>query len=201
VSGKLRIDPLHSIGRGPFTPAILGAQACQLDRLVFPAQRIGCPCNGGRPGRQPVLSIATDHGPLLCRGGHGRLLWRARTFHTEEPETVRWLDGIGESDVYWDIGANVGLTRYVAKFRRSRVVAFEPEAQNYALMIENLVLNGIDSDTMLAASIAIGDRVALVRYLTKGEPITCFGRRRRAWRMPPKASRPRQGSIQAAIGN
>jgi FkbM family methyltransferase len=127
----------------------------------------------------PVLSIATIHGPLLCRGGHGRLVWRARTFHTEEPETIRWLDGIDKSDVYWDIGANVGLYAiYVAKFRRSRVVAFEPEAQNYALMIENLVLNGIDSDTMLAASIAIGDRPGVgalqVRYLTKGGAYNLF---------------------------
>jgi FkbM family methyltransferase len=127
----------------------------------------------------PVLSIATSHGPLLCRGGHGRLVWRARTFHTEEPETIRWLDGIGEADVYWDVGANVGLYAiYVAKFRRSRVVAFEPEAQNYALMIENLVLNGIDSGKLLAASIAVSDRPSIgalqVRYLTKGGAYNLF---------------------------
>ena len=127
----------------------------------------------------PVVSIATNHGPLLCRGGHGRLVWRARTFHTEEPETIRWLDGIHESDVYWDIGANVGLYAiYVAKFRRCRVMAFEPEAQNYALMIENLVLNGIDSERLVAASIAIGERpgvgVLQVRYLTKGGAYNLF---------------------------
>lgn len=127
----------------------------------------------------PVVCIDTTHGPLLCRGGHGRLVWRARTFHTEEPETIQWLDTIGQDDVYWDIGANVGLYAiYVAKFRDCRVVAFEPEAQNYALLIENLVLNGIDGDRMLAGSLALGDRPGLgalqVRYLTKGGAYNLF---------------------------
>jgi len=127
----------------------------------------------------PVISIETAHGLLQCRGGHGRLLWRAQTFHTEEPETVRWLNSIGRDDVYWDIGANVGLYAiYVAKFRGCRVVAFEPEAQNYALLVENLVLNAVDSDRMLAGSLALGDRVGLgtlqVRYLTKGGAYNLF---------------------------
>jgi FkbM family methyltransferase len=127
----------------------------------------------------PVVSIETAHGPLLCRGGHGRLVWRARTFHTEEPETIQWLDTIGREDVYWDIGANVGLYAiYAAKFRGCHVCAFEPEAQNYALLIENLVLNGIDSDRMLAGSLALGDRPGLgalqVRYLTKGGAYNLF---------------------------
>jgi len=127
----------------------------------------------------PVVSIATDHGPLLCRGGHGRLVWRARTFHTEEPETVRWLDGLSDTDVYWDIGANVGLYAiYAAKFRGSRVVAFEPEAQNYALFIENVVLNAVDTTRLLAAPIAIGQGTGIgrleVRYLTKGGAYNLF---------------------------
>ena len=121
----------------------------------------------------PVLSIETAHGTLLCRGGHGRLRWRAETFHTEEPETIRWLDQIGPNDVYWDIGANVGLYAiYVAKFRGCRVLAFEPEAQNYALLVENLVLNALDDDRLLAACMALSDHSGLgklqVRYLTKG---------------------------------
>jgi FkbM family methyltransferase len=118
----------------------------------------------------PVLSIETKHGRLLCRGGHGRLVWRAATFHTEEPKTIRWLDSIGVNDCYWDIGANVGLYAiYVAKFRGCGVFAFEPEAQNYALLIENMVLNDVDIDAM---PLAIHDRPSLgnlqMPYLTKG---------------------------------
>jgi FkbM family methyltransferase len=150
--------------------AIVGA--LRLNRCGFLATEIVQAIN-------PVISIDTVHGPLRCRGGHGRLVWRAQTFHTEEPETIRWLDEIGGDDVYWDIGANVGLYAiYAAKFRGCRVVAFEPEAQNYALLIENLVLNAIDSDRMLAGSLALGDRPGLgtlqVRYLTKGGAYNLF---------------------------
>ena len=93
---------------------------------------------------QPVASIKTQHGDLLCKGGHGRLLWRARTFFTEEPETVRWLDSLGPDDCLWDVRANVGLyPLYAAKFRKCRVNAFEPESQNFALLIENIALNNV----------------------------------------------------------
>src|SRR5215467_12031505 len=70
-----------------------------------------------------VATVDTRYGPLLCRAGHGRLLWRARTFFTEEPHTVAWLDRLQAADVYWDIGANVGMYAvYAAKFRGCRTV-------------------------------------------------------------------------------
>lgn len=127
----------------------------------------------------PVLKIATPYGPLLCRGGHGRLVWRADTFFTEEPATIPWLDSIGKDDVYWDIGANVGLYAiYVAKFRGCTTLAFEPEAQNYALLMTNLVLNGLNSKDVRAACIAISDTVGIgelkVRYLTQGGAYNLF---------------------------
>lgn len=120
----------------------------------------------------PVATVQTPHGPLLCRAGHGRLLWRAQTFHTEEPATVAWLDRLTPDDVYWDIGANVGLYAiYAAKFRRCRTVAFEPESQNYALLVDNILMNGVAANC-LPAIIAVADRSEVsrlrVRYITKG---------------------------------
>ena len=126
----------------------------------------------------PVATIETPHGPLLCRAGHGRLLWRAQTFHTEEPATVAWLDRLGADDVYWDIGANVGLYAiYAAKFRGCRTVAFEPESQNYALLVDNIVMNGV-AGNCLPAMIAVADRSEVsrlrVRYVTKGGAFNMF---------------------------
>src|SRR5262245_23295686 len=93
---------------------------------------------------QPVATIKTRHGDLLCRCGHGRLLWRAQTFDTEEPDTVQWLDSIEPGDCLWDVGANVGLySIYAARFKKCRVYAFEPESQNFALLIENIALNHV----------------------------------------------------------
>ena len=126
----------------------------------------------------PVATVETPYGPLLCKAGHGRLLWRAQTFYTEEPATVAWLDRLTPEDVYWDIGANVGLYAiYAAKFRRCRTVAFEPESQNYALLVENIVMNGITGNC-LPAIIAVTDRCEVsrlrVRYITKGGAFNMF---------------------------
>ncbi len=121
---------------------------------------------------RPVLNIPTAHGPLYCQGGHGRLVWRARTFHSEEPETIAWLDEIRPDDVLWDIGANVGMYAiYAAKFRRCQVYAFEPEAQNNATLISNIALNGV-GDACVAVNMPLSGKAGFgyldVRYVTKG---------------------------------
>lgn len=126
----------------------------------------------------PVATISTPLGELYCKAGHGRLLWRALSFFEEEPETVNWLDKLGPDDVYWDIGANVGLYAvYAAKFRRCQTIAFEPESQNYALLVENIVLNDV-SERCLPACVAVADRSAMnklrVRYITKGGAYNAF---------------------------
>lgn len=65
-------------------------------------------------------------------------------FHTNEPETVAWLDGLGPSDVLWDIGANIGVySVYAAKVRGARVVAFEPAAATFAALVRSIALNGL----------------------------------------------------------
>jgi FkbM family methyltransferase len=127
---------------------------------------------------QPVAAIETRHGNLLCKCGHGRLLWRARTFHTEEPETVQWLDSIKQQDCLWDVGANVGLySIYAAKFKKCKVYAFEPESQNFALLVENIALNNVSANCQ-PACIAISEKTGLgnlrVRYITKGGAYNLF---------------------------
>jgi len=126
----------------------------------------------------PVATIPTPQGELYCKAGHGRLLWRAESFFEEEPQTVAWLDKLTAQDVYWDIGANVGLYAvYAAKFRGCQTVAFEPESQNYALLVENIVLNGV-SDRCLPACVAVADKATVnrlrVRYITKGGAYNAF---------------------------
>jgi len=126
----------------------------------------------------PVVPIETPRGRMYCKGGHGRLLWRARTFMTEEPETVAWLDEMGPDDVLWDIGANVGLySIYASRFRGCRTVAFEPESQNFALLVENVALNEL-GERCLPICLAVSRRTRLgklrVRYVTKGGAYNLF---------------------------
>jgi len=127
----------------------------------------------------PVATVETPQGPLHCRAGHGRLVWRAETFFEEEPDTIAWLDGMTREDVLWDVGANVGMyALYAAKFRAGRVFAFEPEAQNYALLCENVALNGVAErclPVMTALFRAAGFGEIPVRYVTKGGAYNQFG--------------------------
>jgi len=120
----------------------------------------------------PVHKIKTKKGDLLCRGGHGRLRWRAETFYTEEPETIKWLNSFKEDDYFWDIGANVGLySVYAAKVTNCKVMAFEPEAQNYASLLENILLNNLQK-SIEATNIPVTSKLGLgklkVHALTKG---------------------------------
>lgn len=126
----------------------------------------------------PVATVETRYGPLYCRSGHGRLLWRAETFFSEEPETIEWLDRLQQSDVLYDIGANVGMYAvYAAKFRKCRVIAFEPEAQNYALLVDNITLNDLEGRCS-PANIALARTTEMgrlrVRYVTKGGAYNAF---------------------------
>ena len=121
---------------------------------------------------QPIVDVQTKHGLMRCMGGHGRLVWRAESFHEEEPETIVWLDELTADDVLWDVGANVGMYAvYAARFTGARVFAFEPEAQNHALLIENIALNKVGR-SCIAVNLPLSDRAGFgfmdVRYVTKG---------------------------------
>lgn len=70
--------------------------------------------------------------------------WRVDSLFQKEPITIEWIAGFAAGEVLVDIGANVGMyTVWAAKTRQVKVVAFEPEAQNYALLNRNIVLNGL----------------------------------------------------------
>jgi FkbM family methyltransferase len=127
---------------------------------------------------KPVATINTAYGPFYCRTGHGRLLWRAETFFTEEPDTIDWLNRLQPTDVLYDIGANVGMYAvYAAKCRKCRVIAFEPEAQNYALLLENIALNDLGG-RCVATNMPVARTTQLgrlrVRYITKGGAYNTF---------------------------
>lgn len=72
------------------------------------------------------------------------LLARARTTLTKEPDTIRWIEGFQVDDVLWDVGANVGVfSIYAAAVRGVRVLAFEPSADNYMVLCNNVEINDL----------------------------------------------------------
>jgi FkbM family methyltransferase len=83
--------------------------------------------------------------------------WRAKTLFTKEPDTVEWIRSFSPGEILVDVGANVGsYTVLAAKWRGAKVYAFEPEAQNYALLNQNIFSNGI-GDLALAYCVALSD--------------------------------------------
>ena len=84
--------------------------------------------------------------------------WRVDSLFQKEPVTIGWIAGFQADEVLVDIGANVGMyTVWAAKTRQVRVYAFEPEAQNYALLNRNLVLNGL-GERVKAYCLGLSDR-------------------------------------------
>jgi len=76
--------------------------------------------------------------------------YRTDTYATKEPETIAWLrKNLRDGDVFYDVGANIGLySLYAAKLRPGcRVFAFEPESHNFGSLCGNLLLNGVKNVT------------------------------------------------------
>lgn len=90
-------------------------------------------------------------------------LWRVRTIRTKEPCTLEWIEGFAPGEVLLDCGANVGMyTIWAAATRQARVYAFEPEAQNYALLNRNIMLNGL-AERASAFCLGLSDASGLSR--------------------------------------
>jgi FkbM family methyltransferase len=85
--------------------------------------------------------------------------YRAETYATKEPETLAWIRGdLRDGDVFFDVGANVGLySIFAAKLRPACLVyAFEPESHNFSSLCRNLLLNGLTN--VIPCSFPLSDR-------------------------------------------
>ena len=88
-------------------------------------------------------------------------LLRAQWLASKEPETLDWIDSFAPRDVFYDIGANIGVfSIYAARRRACDVYAFEPEAKNYACLCKNLYLNGLGR-RVKALNLGLHDRTAI----------------------------------------
>jgi FkbM family methyltransferase len=83
--------------------------------------------------------------------------WRVDALFEKEPITIQWISEFSPGDILVDVGANVGMySLWAAKTRRARVFAFEPEAQNYALLNRNIALNNA-GEQIKAYCLALSD--------------------------------------------
>lgn len=82
-------------------------------------------------------------------------------FHTDEPETIAFIDEIKEGEILWDIGANIGIySLYAALKPNINILAFEPSGFNFGLLVEHIALNQQDSK-IKPFCIALGEHTEL----------------------------------------
>lgn len=105
--------------------------------------------------------------------------FRAETFATKEPETLRWIDTFKKDSVFWDIGANVGLySCYAAKSNGCKVYAFEPSVFNLELLSKNIFINYLtDKITIIPFPITekLGINTFNMSSIEWGNALSTFG--------------------------
>ena len=113
-------------------------------------------------------------------------LGRARSLLSKEPETIEWINTFTDNDIFWDIGANVGLYSLYAGLNPSlTILSFEPSPANYYLLSRNIEVNKMD-DRISAYCLAFNDISGLNTFYMKNtelggalnsfaEPVDCQG--------------------------
>lgn len=72
---------------------------------------------------------------------HHECYLRAINFEIKEKDTLQWINEFNEEDVFFDIGANIGVYSLYAAPKVKSVFAFEPHYQNYSNINMNKSLN------------------------------------------------------------
>lgn len=95
-----------------------------------------------RPERSPRVNCLV-RGATISIGVRSRMeMMRVLTYESKEPEILDWIDRmVRPGDVFYDVGANIGVYSLYAAAAGARVYAFEPEALNFARLNENIVAN------------------------------------------------------------
>lgn len=103
--------------------------------------------------------------------------YRARLFNDKEPEMLDWLDeNLQDSDVFFDVGANVGIYSIYAALRNphTTVYSFEPEYSNLNQLKQNIIINNLSAN-IIPFSIALEDKTGIsylhIQDLTTGSAL------------------------------
>ena len=107
---------------------------------------------------------------------------RINSLFTKEPETLDWIKGFNnqENNIFWDIGANIGLYSIYSKIvnEKLKVISFEPSTFNLNLLSRNISINSYEKDISIFP-IALSDKknyfsIFNETYLLEGASMSTF---------------------------
>jgi FkbM family methyltransferase len=124
--------------------------------------------------------VVTDDGLLKFVVSDPLEEYRAKTMHTKEPETIRWIESLeimaGPGGArFWDVGSNIGIfTLYAAaRFPRADIVSFEPFFPNFVKLKANITANRLDNVTPVW--VALHNRGGVARFGIQDERLGASG--------------------------
>ena len=86
--------------------------------------------------------------------------FRAKSLFSKEPITIEWIRSFENNSIFYDVGANVGMySIFAAIVSHSKVFSFEPEANNFQTLMENIILNNL-SGKIIPYPIGISDETS-----------------------------------------
>lgn len=114
-------------------------------------------CMFKRKRSEPIIQIDG----MLFSAPSQLCAWRAKTLFKKEPQTIEWITRFESGDIFWDIGANVGVySIYGAVKKDIKVYAFEPSPFNFHVLSKNIYLNK-KSETISAFCLALSERTTI----------------------------------------
>jgi FkbM family methyltransferase len=109
-----------------------------------------------------LSEIDTPRGTIKLYGlKSGYVASAVERFHSDEPETLKFIDQVSDGETLWDIGANIGIYSLYAALRPAvSVYAFEPSGFNFGVLVEHIALNE-KSACIKPLCIALGDKTGI----------------------------------------
>lgn len=83
--------------------------------------------------------------------------YRIDTLLSKEKETIEWIKNFNKDDIFFDIGANIGLYSCYAAQKGIRTFSFEPSCLNLEILVKNININNFE-DIITVSPIALSDK-------------------------------------------
>lgn len=128
------------------------------------------------------ISIPTNSSKLKFNCNTQRDFLRPSTLFSKEKETSEWiLENLKEGDVFYDIGANIGIYSLLAATKvgsSGHVYSFEPHIVNFVTLLKNIELNRLES-TISPVSCALHNKEEFLDFnyceMSSGSSTSQFG--------------------------